>query len=1090
MGISLLLFLLCLPCLGYSGATSEGIEFFETKIRPVLVERCFSCHSSKLETPMSGLALDSRLGLLKGGSRGTAIVAGAPDQSLLIRALRYGDSALQMPPGEKLQPEQVADFEAWVKAGAPYGGDDAPALPRRSPAETHWAFEPPRDAPLPRVRLKKWPRNPIDFFILSRLEQKGLRPAAPADARTLLRRVTFDLTGLAPTPEEVEAFAADRSPDAFAKVVDRLLASPRYGERWGRFWLDVARYADTKGYVFVQEPRFPYSYTYRDWVIDAFNRDLPYDQFLIQQIAADRLPGLDKSSLAAMGFLTIGRRFLNNTQDVIDDRIDVVTRGTMALTVSCARCHDHKYDPIPTQDYYSLYGVFASSREPVDLPPIGAAADPVLGAEFAEELRKLEQDIAQYLEEKYQELLPALRIPGVIADYLMAALAGRGGSDEEIRALADKKGLNTYVLQRWIGALERARQKEDPVFAAWHAVAILSEEQFKVRGATAIAELAAQGKLHQLVAQALGETPVASLRQTAERYAALLARFDQAEAATDMSHEALRLALRAPDAPPNVPRSEVEKIFNRADRDKLTRLRKKVDQLAVFHPGAPPRAMALEDIPTPETARVFVRGNPKNPGPEVPRQFLALLSGHDRRPFQDGSGRLELARAIASPDNPLTARVAVNRVWLHHFGAGLVRTPSDFGTRSDPPSHPELLDYLARQFVAEGWSIKTLHRSILLSSTYQQSSQVSAEALRLDPENVLLSRMNRRRLDFEAMRDSLLFVSGQLDATTGGRAVDLFAQPYTGRRTIYGFIDRLNLPGLFRIFDFANPDLHSPQRHSTTVPQQALFQMNSPFFIEQAAHLVAKLPAAGDVTARIQRLYQLLYGRAATAKEAELGTRFLEAEQSLPPEPAAQPPAWQYGLGRYDAAGQRVEGFAALRHFTGEAWQDGRQLPDKRTGLAALRADGGHPGSADHSAVVRRWVAPSEGVVSVRGTLAHRQNEGDGIRAWIVLSGSGELAAWNLRKMEAETKIDGLEVKAGDSLDFVVDCRGNPEADSFRWAPIIRLVTPPAADGQPAPQAREWNAASDFRGPPGRPLSAWEKYAQVLLEANEFFFID
>jgi mono/diheme cytochrome c family protein len=724
---------------------SQGVEFFEKHVRPVLASKCQSCHGPKRQ--QGGLRLDSRAALLKGSDNGAVIVPGEPEKSLLVKAIRY-DGDVQMPPKGKLPDESIAHLTAWVKMGAPWPDEsvkaDAPAQSVGEVRRAHWAFQPVKKPALPAVKKSDWVKTPIDAFVLAGLEAKGLTPSPRADRRTLIRRLTLDLHGLPPTPEEVATFEADRAPDAYARLVDRLLASPRYGERWGRHWLDVARYADSKGYVFQEERRYPFAYTYRDYVIRAFNEDLPYDQFVLQQLAADQLPlGDDKRPLAALGYLTLGRRFLNNIHDIIDDRIDVTMRGLQALTVGCARCHDHKFDPIPQKDYYSLYGVFASSVEPKDLPLIDRPEQTAALAAFEKELAKRKAEVEKYRNEHKDEL--------------------------------------------------------------------------------------AKG--------------------------------------------------------------------NRKFRDGLRALQKKVDQWQATAPAAPPRAMVLIDKPTPETPHVFLRGNPNNRGPSVPRQFLEVVVGEKRQPFRQGSGRLELARAIADRNNPLTARVLVNRVWLNHFGAGLVRTPSDFGLRGDPPTHPELLDWLAVTFMDNGWSIKKLHRLILLSNTYQQMSSDDPHILQMDPDNRLLGRMNRRRLDFEAMRDSLLAVASRLDTTMGGRAVELTTAPFTTRRTVYGFIDRQNLPGLFRTFDFASPDTSTPQRYTTTVPQQALFLMNSPFALEQARHFVQRADVAAQTKdeAKINRMYQLAYGRAAEADEIALGLRFLaEARKSDEAKKTPLPlPAWE-----------------------------------------------------------------------------------------------------------------------------------------------------------------------------------------------------
>ncbi|MGV3533334.1 MAG: PSD1 and planctomycete cytochrome C domain-containing protein, partial [Chthoniobacteraceae bacterium] len=675
-----------------TAAPPEQIEFFEKQVRPVLAEHCYSCHGP--EKQKAELRLDSREALLKGSDIGPVVVPGKPEEGSFIKSIRHeGDS--KMPEKEdKLPDEKIAALTEWVRMGLPWPENDGPKLSsQEEAAQNHWAFQKVKKPAVPTVQTAaERVQSPIDSFVLAKLEPQGLSLAKAVDKRSLLRRATFDLTGLPPTMQEIEAFEADSAPDAFARVIDRLLASPRYGERWGRYWLDVARYADSKGYVFQEERRYPYAYTYRDWVIRALNEDLPYDKFLLHQLAADQLvTPEDPEPLAAMGFLTLGRRFLNNQHDIIDDRIDVVTRGLMGLTVACARCHDHKFDPISAKDYYSLYGVFASSTEPKDAPVLPGQRDPQVEAEYQKELAKRQARVEALLVKKQAKravLLAAVtNIPGVIP---------------------------TDILERYL---------------------------------------------------------------------------------------------------------------DRKERDEVRDRRRKIDELNAG-PLAPPRPMMMADKPDLVNPRVFLRGNPGRPGEETPRRFLTVLSEGEPKPFQKGSGRLEMAQAIASADNPLTARVAVNRVWMLHFGAGLVRTPGDFGVKGEAPTHPELLDWLAATFVEKGWSLKQLHREIMLSSTYQQSSDVADEVVQKDPENRLLTRMNRRRLDFEAMRDSLLLVAGQLDPKMGGHAEQLTEPPYSKRRAVYGFIDRQNLPGTFRTFDFASPDTTSPQRYSTTVPQQALFMLN------------------------------------------------------------------------------------------------------------------------------------------------------------------------------------------------------------------------------------------------------------------------
>jgi mono/diheme cytochrome c family protein len=723
------------------GPTAAGIEFFEKQVRPLLVEHCLACHGP--EKQRGGLRLDSRAGFHKGSDSGPLVKQGTPQQSLLLKVLSHTGET-KMPPRGKLPAPALEVFAAWVKMGTPWPDDAGSAgatqtLSVERARRTHWAFQPVRRPPAPAVRDGAWCRTPIDHFILAALEARRLGPTAEADRRTLLRRVTFDLTGLPPTLQEIGAFLADGSPDAYERVVERLLASLAYGERWGRHWLDVARYADTKGYVFQEERRYPFAYTYRDWVVRALNEDLPYDQFLIEQLAADLLPSTeDNRHLAALGFLTLGRRFLNNVHDIIDDRIDVTLRGLQGLTVGCARCHDHKFDAIPQTDYYSLYGVFASSTEPKELPVIAEPEQTEAYRAYLAELKKRQDAVKDF------------------------------------------------------------------------------QEQHK-------AELAAK---------------------------------------------------------------------NRKFRDQLRNLEKLVDQWQISSPASPPRAMVLADIPAPVEPRVFLRGNPNNRGPAVPRQYLEVVAGPGRKPFTKGSGRLELARAIASKDNPLTARVLVNRVWMHHFGQGLVRTPGNFGARGEPPTHPELLDWLASDFVEHGWSLKQLHRRIVLSAVYRQGSGRSRSD---DPENRLLSHFPRRRLEYEALRDSMLAVAGRLERTMGGAAIDALKTPSIPRRTVYGFIDRQNLPGVLRTFDFASPDATVPQRHQTTVPQQALFLMNSPFVVEQARALAARPEVIGQARpeARIQRLHELLYGRPADADEIALGLRFLTAAAAAAGTPGNALGPWE-----------------------------------------------------------------------------------------------------------------------------------------------------------------------------------------------------
>ncbi len=890
-----------------------GVEFFESKIRPLLTNKCYQCHSQQSKKANGGLLLDSSEGLLQGGDTGQVFVPADPDHSLLIKAVRYKDDDLRMPPdGKKLTDAQVTDLETWVKMGAPLPRAEVREDKLKMNARTHWAFQAVKQPAVPAVKNQSWGQSPVDAFILAKLEGAGMEPAQPADKRTLIRRATYDLIGLPPTPAEVAAFIADESSDAFAKVVDRLLASPHYGERWGRHWLDVARYASTDS---------PYAFTYRDYVIRAFNDDLPYDEFLRQQLAADQLElGENKQPLAGLGFLTVGRQFENNIHDTIDDRIDVVARGTMALTVTCARCHDHKYDPIPTRDYYSLHGVFSSSIAPDEMPVVGNAPDPKAYAEYLSKRKPLQAKWDDFIRKQEVEILKQHREQTV--QYLLLSrdpikLAELEGEDF---GLSDRKILRTGSV-RWLKALEKLDPESDPVFAPWFAFAALPASDFGELAQVLSAKIADNSLPHpvnSLVAGAFAGKPPTSLQDVAECYGKLLADINkrwqeklqsdaESRALPEEEQEALRQVFYGKDSPGNLSAELIRTLYNVPALMQIGPLRADITRLDASHPGAPQRAMALMDSPQSKNSQIFIRGNPNRLGEEVPRQFLAILAGEKREPFTQGSGRLELAKAIVSPENPLTARVMVNRVWIHQFGVGLVTTPDDFGLRSDPPSHPELLDYLAWRFVHDGWSLKKLHRLLMLSSVYQQKCDDNLSHEKLDPDNRLLAKANRRRLDLESMRDTLLFVAGKLDRSLGGRPVALqmqpqlnkkggfssgmgSQQPYSNRRTVYGLVDRNDLLPLFRIFDFANPDLSTAQRDTTTVPQQALFFFNSPFAMQMACSLAARadFQLFAETSHRVQYVYQQVLQRDPTADEIELAIRFLAAEELAASSPAEQ----------------------------------------------------------------------------------------------------------------------------------------------------------------------------------------------------------
>jgi len=1007
-------------------------DFFENKIRPVLAAKCYPCHSSTIGKPQGGLLLDSAAGIAKGGNSGAVFEAGDPERSLIVRALRYQDKELKMPPGKALPPDTVADFETWVRSGAALPKEEKPAVSAKANPKTFWSFVAPVAHTAPQVKDAAWVRNDVDRFILAKLEEKGLHPSPEADRRTLIRRVSLDLTGLPPTAAEADAFVADKRPDAYERLVDRLLASPHYGERWARYWLDVARYSDSRGGA---GDRFPYSYTYREWVIRALNEDMPYDRFLTEQLAADRIPGDDPRNLAALGFISLGREFPKSFPETVDDRIDTVARGMLGLTVACARCHDHKYDPIPTRDYYSFYSIFSNIREPEELPLLrrASATTTPLDETYAKRLANIRKIDHDYRVQRSAVMNAFFRTQ--VAEYLMAVHDSAKMRNTEIEELVKDRQLNLHVLARWRKYLAESKASGEPVFREWHQ---------------------------------------APSKELAAVYAERLKKVDTDTPRADTNEEAYRQALRGPNAPANVPVAEFDLVYTEGDGNNTSGFRGRYNAMRALYSyaGGEPRAMAIEDAPEIKPAHVFIRGNANNPGVETPAHFLTVLSKGEPAPFRDGSGRLGLARAIANRENPVTARVLVNRVWAHHFGFGLVRTPSDFGTRGDPPTHPELLDTLAVQFMDGGWSVKKLQRTILLSAAYRQGGFDNPEARKVDPENLLLWRMNRQRLDIESLRDSILQAAGQLDPAMGGVPFSLTANPTVPRRTVYGFIERGRLPGLLSAFDFAVPDQHAPMRYTTTVPQQALFLINSQFMAEESGFLVQR-SAASDNRARIRNLYRAVLSRDPSAGEIAAGLQFVSQNDKAPQAPVESSWAWGMGTGTT---------FQRFRYFTGDSWQGASMLPDRVMGKAKLKANGGEPGDTLEQAAVRRWTSPIAGKISIEGTLKHAQPaipSGDGVRGRIVSSKQGELASWVVSGSSAETKMSGITVEKGETVDFVVDARNDTENDAFQWAPVIK-----------AKDNKEWSSAKEFRGPEPKPLSVWERYARVLLELNEFAFVE
>ena len=723
--------------------TAEQLTFFEEKIRPVLAEHCYKCHSSRSKKLKAELYLDSREGILKGGETGPVVVAGKPEESLLVRAVVYLDNELEMPPNKKLPDRVIADLQEWIRMGVPWPREEPSSRKEENSGDRdwkklrmeHWAFRPMKKPAAPEVKTQELVNNPIDNFILAKLESQGLKPLGKAAPRLLLRRVYLDLTGLPPTPSQVDEFLSDKRPDALDHLVNSLLESPHYGERWARHWLDTARYSDGLG-GFGDNGPLPGAWRYRDWVVDAFNRDLPYDQFVRQQVAGDLIN--EPLAFYGTGFFAIGPNYKSDGGDpeakaqaeaeTLADRIDTFSRAFLGLTVQCARCHDHKFDPIPQKDYYSIAGVFRNSK--THKRP---AASPEITKRFNDHQNAVKE------------------------------------AEKNIKDWNDRN---------------KAGEENKP-----------DEAELKKL----------QDKLQEL-------------KKTV----------------------------------PVKPDGEVHVLGENGNKD----------------------------------MHVAIRGDLRKKGEVAPRQFLTIMTDGSGPVFKQGSGRKELADSIFEAGKPLASRVMVNRVWQYHFGHGLVRTPSNFGKLGETPSHPELLDWLAASFEESGWSIKQLHRLILASATYQQSSRFSQENFDKDGDNRLLWRMSPRRMEIEVWRDSLLAVTGELDRKIGGKPTDKIFD--VKRRTLYTTIsrngDRFASDAFLRLFDFPSPASTAPKRAISTVPQQYLFMLNSPFMIARAKALAARMQTEErDDPARITRAYSILYGRPPTEEETEIGLAFLaEKGEKIP----------------------------------------------------------------------------------------------------------------------------------------------------------------------------------------------------------------
>jgi cytochrome c553 len=884
---------------------ADQTDFFEKQVRPILVRHCAACHNAK--AGIAGLDLSSAEGFQRGGESGPLIDREHLRESRLLKVIGYQEK-LKMPPAGKLKDEEIATLTAWISVGAPWPNtktqaaivSEAKATNRSSARgfseaeKKFWAFQPISHPELPVVRNRSWVKTPVDAFILKKLEEKELVPAEPADKLTLLRRAAYDLTGLPPSETEIREYLADNSPEAFKKVVERLLASPRYGEKWGRHWLDVARYADSTGND--EDHRYPYAWKYRDYVIETFNKDLPYDQFVREQIAGDLIepensPGVNRRGIIATGFIALGPKAIAQQDkkkmlyDVYDEQVDVTTRAFLGLTVACARCHNHKFDPILTKDYYSMVGIFASTRSFSD--PLAFVSQSL----YKPLVAKQEYDL--YLARKKAHEVEVKRwqdeMSGIVdhaKDKLIAEQAERLAEfmsaahsvyheKKDLRAVAGQRQLDEGLLKKWVDYLQPGKVKQH--LLEWHNSP--PDELARVAGDYQKRFLArlAEWKVEEGKWRASYEEAARGGKELPSR--------PEFTAGKDRFFHEVYFGKGPFSVTP-----EDQTRFSADQAQRLSEIKKELAELKKKAPPEPEMACAVEDGEI-TNQKVFIRGDYHNEGEDAPKGFPLILSAHTKQPLiKSGSGRLQLAEWIIQPEHPLTARVMVNRIWQWHFGEGLVRTPDNFGKMGEQPTHPQLLDFLARKFIESGWSIKAMHRLIMLSSAYQMSCEGSDRSFHADPENRLLSRFNRRRLSVEELRDGLLAIDASLDLTIGGTLqsgtgtdgendnMRLSLNPEKlNRRTVYLPLRRANLPTLLNLFDFGDATTGAGKRQLTNVATQALFWMNSEFLTERSKNFSRSLIEQKGLSDDdgIKLAYICILNREATKEEVLQGLDYL-----------------------------------------------------------------------------------------------------------------------------------------------------------------------------------------------------------------------
>jgi hypothetical protein len=860
----------------------EKLEFFETKVRPILVQRCYECHSGQESN--GGLRLDYREGLLKGGDSGPALQADEPQGSLLLCAIRYQNADLQMPPSGKLDASEIEVLETWVAQGAvdpradlPSGSSDKPQGMSIQDGRNFWSMMPLKPVEVPRAVDADWCRNPIDAFVLKELDSNGLRPSPESSRREILRRVTLGLIGLVPESQEYKAFEQDTAPEAYERQVDRLLSSEQYGVRFGRHWLDVARYSDSNGLD--ENIAYGNAWRYRDYVVEAFNSDKPFDRFIEEQIAGDLLPDADRQSKTATGFLVLGAKVLAEpdrdklTMDTIDEQLDTIGKAFMGMTLGCARCHDHKFDPIKQRDYYALAAILKGTKTFGD-SNFGAIKHwneiSYANPQEKEQLKAIDAQIAEKngaWNKLKSEAIGKLReqVRKQAADYL--AVASKLTSEATLNEWAqvgEELKLHPRVLANSRRYLDNHRQ--EPLFAKWHELAGHGDHQ------------AIRDYYQELFERALGEWEKAKAADA------------QVKKLEDSTLEAARVALGDVGGFLAIP----AKMEHALDQESLVKIHELAESARLFESAAPDETsvMGVADKGVVDGLAIHIRGSYRNLGDVVPRGFPEVMVSQGATPIfsRHSSGRLELARWLANATHPLTARVIVNRVWRWHFGRGLVESTENFGVLGDRPSHPELLDYLARWFIESGWSIKELNRLILTSATYRMSSvhPEAQSALAIDPENRLRWHYKLERMGAEPLRDSILQVAGRLDCQLGGKSVPLrnrqFVFDHTSidhtkydsiRRTVYLPIIRNHLYSLLEQFDFPDPTMPVGSRNTSMVSVQMLLLMNADWIIDSASLLARRSQEfSSEPSRRIDWLFETVLGRAPKEHEQR---RFLDA---------------------------------------------------------------------------------------------------------------------------------------------------------------------------------------------------------------------